>query len=103
LRFHPDTLAVLRSTEFPGNVRGLEGLVAGLAATRRAGDIVPGDLPPLRQSGPPHLSPMERAEREAIVKALRDMNGNKAAAASRLGISRPTLYRKLVSYGIEPK
>jgi transcriptional regulator of acetoin/glycerol metabolism len=103
LRFHPETLAVLRSTEFPGNVRGLERLVAGLAATRRAGDILPGDVPHLRQAGPAHLSPMERAEREAIVKALREVNGNKAAAAVRLGISRPTLYRKLVTYGIEPK
>jgi transcriptional regulator of acetoin/glycerol metabolism len=101
LRFHPETLAALRSFDFPGDVRELERVVAGLAATRR-GDILPADLPALHRTGPSHLTAMERAEREAIVKAMRESNGNKAAAAALLGISRPTLYRKLVVYGIEP-
>ncbi|HEY3239205.1 MAG TPA: helix-turn-helix domain-containing protein, partial [Acidimicrobiia bacterium] len=76
--------------------------VAGLAAARRGGDILPADLPVLGPAGPSHLTAMERAERDAIVKALREVHGNKAAAAIRLGISRPTLYRKLIIYGIEP-
>jgi transcriptional regulator with AAA-type ATPase domain len=102
LRFHPEAVAVLRSADLPGNVRQLERVVAGLAAARRGGDILPVDLPVLGPAGPSHLSAMERAERDAIVKALREVDGNKAAAAIRLGISRPTLYRKLIIYGIEP-
>lgn len=100
VRFHPEALAVLRSAEFPDNVRELERIVAGLAATRR-GDILAADLPPLHQRGPRHLTAMESAERDAILKALRSLKGNKAAAAAHLGISRPTLYRKLATYGIQ--
>ena len=101
LRFHPQAIAVLRAADFPGNIRGLEAVVAGIARTRRSGDVLAGDLPELRPAGPAHLTPMERAERDAIVKALHEANQNKAAAASALGISRPTLYRKLSIYGID--
>lgn len=99
-RFHPDALAALRSAEFGDNARELEGLVTGLVTTRR-GDIRAADLPRLTKQGPAHLTAMEMAERDVIVKVLRELKGNKAAAASRLGISRPTLYRKLGIYGID--
>lgn len=99
-RFHPDALAALRSAEFGDNARELEGIVAGLVTTRR-GDIRAADLPRLAKQGPAHLTAMELAERDVIVKALREVKGNKAAAATRLGISRPTLYRKLGIYGID--
>jgi DNA-binding NtrC family response regulator len=101
LRFHPQAIAVLRAADFPGNVRGLEAVVAGIARTRRSGDVLAGDLPELRPAGPAHLTPMERAERDAIVKALHEVKQNKAAAAAALGISRPTLYRKMSIYGID--
>jgi DNA-binding NtrC family response regulator len=37
-------------------------------------------------------------ERQAIEQALRDVNGNKARAARRLGISRTQLYNRLRKY-----
>jgi transcriptional regulator of acetoin/glycerol metabolism len=101
LWFHPETLAVLRSAEFADNVRQLETLVAGITGRRRSGDVLPTDLPSLALAGPTHLTPIERAERDAILTALRDANGNKAAAAAALGISRPTLYKRIAVYGIE--
>jgi transcriptional regulator with AAA-type ATPase domain len=101
LRFHPETLAVLRSAEFTDNVRQLESLVAGIIGSRRSGDVLPTDLPALALAGPSHLTPIERAERDTIVKAMREAKGNKAAAASALGISRPTLYKRLALYEIE--
>jgi len=82
-------------------VRQLEAIVAGIAKMRRSGDILPGDLPEVGSAGPAHLTAMERAERDAIVKALRDANQNKAAAATALGISRPTLYRKMQIYSVD--
>jgi transcriptional regulator of acetoin/glycerol metabolism len=100
LWFHPETLAMLRVAEFPDNVRQLEMLVAGVTANRRSGDVLPTDLPALPSAGPTHLTPIERAERDAIVTALRDANGNKAAAATALGISRPTLYKRITLYQI---
>jgi DNA-binding NtrC family response regulator len=101
LWFHPETLAVLRSAEFADNVRQLETLVAGITGRRRSGDVLPTDLPSLALAGPSRLTPIERAERDAIVRALRDADGNKAAAAAALGISRPTLYKRISVYEIE--
>jgi sigma-54 dependent transcriptional regulator, acetoin dehydrogenase operon transcriptional activator AcoR len=39
-------------------------------------------------------------ERDAIVHALLETNGDKAEAADMLGISRATIYRKINTYGI---
>jgi transcriptional regulator with PAS, ATPase and Fis domain len=43
---------------------------------------------------------MSTAQREQITKVLRMANGNKAAAAKQLGISRRSLYRWLDRLGI---
>ncbi len=43
----------------------------------------------------------EKAEKEAINKALLETDGNREKAAELLGIGRKTLYRKLRQYGIE--
>jgi transcriptional regulator of acetoin/glycerol metabolism len=40
------------------------------------------------------------AERQAMKNALAAEGGNLSRVARRLGISRPTLYRKLDQYGI---
>jgi transcriptional regulator of acetoin/glycerol metabolism len=47
---------------------------------------------------PPGLSPIERAEAEIVCNVLAECEGNKSAAAARLGISRGTLYQKLRRY-----
>ena len=44
---------------------------------------------------------MEKIECEAIIHVLRETRGNVAQAAKILGISRPTLYKKCNSYGID--
>lgn len=50
----------------------------------------------------PHgsLRPVDQAERDAIVNALRDAGGNRVAAAAALGLARSTLYRKIRQYRI---
>jgi two-component system response regulator HydG len=40
-------------------------------------------------------------ERRCILRALRETNGDKLAAARLLGIGKTTLYRKLKQYGAE--
>lgn len=101
LRFHPEALAVLRSAPFAGNVRELESMVAGVAALHGGGDVQVSDLPHVGREAPGHLTVVQRAEREAIVKALEAAQGNKVAAAAALGISRATLYRRLITYVID--
>jgi len=101
VRFHPLAVAALARTDFAGNVRELESVIVQLLARRRKGDVLPSDLAAVvPDEGPAQLSPRERAERAVIIDALRIADNNKAAAAASLGISRPTLYRKIRIYRI---
>src|SRR5207237_1853644 len=44
--------------------------------------------------------PLQEVEREHILEVLRQVNGNRMAAAKVLGISRRALYRRLDRHGI---
>ena len=102
LQVTSETIALLARSAWPGNLRELEGLLAGLLAKRSRGAITPNDLPiDYRVSGRhTHLTTLEQAEYEAILQALAKCGGNKSDAAFQLGVSRSTLYRKLEAYGI---
>ncbi|WP_404194846.1 helix-turn-helix domain-containing protein [Streptomyces tauricus] len=96
-----DALHALERHTWPGNVTELAHLVRALAERRRStGPVRRAELPDPVREGPPArpLSPMEHAERTAILEALRSHGGNKARAAAALGIARATLYRKLRGY-----
>ncbi|MFI6339579.1 sigma-54-dependent Fis family transcriptional regulator [Streptomyces sp. NPDC050535] len=96
-----DALRALEKYPWPGNVTELAHLVRALAEDRRtAGPVRRAELPDLVREGSAarRLSPMENAERTAILEALRRHGGNKARAAVALGIGRATLYRKLRGY-----
>ena len=43
---------------------------------------------------------LRHGERQAILKALSAERGHRGRAAQRLGISRTTLYRRLITYGV---
>lgn len=47
-----------------------------------------------------HVEPLDSLEREAIVKAIRQADGNLSVAASLLGISRQSLYRRIEKHGL---
>ncbi|WP_328420430.1 helix-turn-helix domain-containing protein [Streptomyces sp. NBC_00443] len=96
-----DALRALERHPWPGNVTELAHLVRALARQRRiCGPVRRSELPDPVREGPAgrNLSPMEVAERAAILEALRRHGGNKARAAAALGIARATLYRKLREY-----
>ena len=69
--------------------------------------IRPGDIEFLHASEAPversreRLPSLAEAERAHIVRVLDNVNWNKKQAASILEISRGTLYRKIVEYGLE--
>ena len=68
---------------------------------RRTGEITPMDLPEFCHTTSRHvLTPWETLERDAIVNALLETGGDKPKAATMLGISRATIYRKINTYGI---
>ncbi|MFH8468106.1 helix-turn-helix domain-containing protein [Streptomyces sp. NPDC017991] len=95
-----EALHALERHPWPGNVAELAHLVRSLAARRTVGPVRRAELPDPVREGPPArpLSPMEHAERTAVLEALRSHGGNKARAAAALGIARATLYRKLRAY-----
>ena len=98
-----EALAALAEGEWPGNVRQLRQVVATALAHSMSCDITIDDLPGgyasaargRRQTG------LERAEREALVTALRAAGWDREAAARDLGISRATIYRKLKRHKID--
>ncbi|MFD5545065.1 helix-turn-helix domain-containing protein, partial [Streptomyces sp. NPDC127079] len=96
-----DARRALERYPWPGNVTELAHVVRSVAQRRRVtGPVRRVELPDPVREGPAgrRLSPMEHAERTAILEALRRHGGNKARAAAALGIGRATLYRKLRVY-----
>ncbi|MDN0196446.1 helix-turn-helix domain-containing protein [Streptomyces sp. S.PNR 29] len=96
-----DALRALEQHPWPGNVTELAHVVRAVAEHRRTtGPVRRTELPDPVREGPASrpLSPMEHAERAAILEALRLHGGNKARTAAALGIARATLYRKLRGY-----
>lgn len=98
----PGTLQLMLRTKWPGNVGQLRHVLSKVVQRRRAGTIQPEDLPPeVRTMTRRVLTPLEAMERDAIVRALLDAEGNKTHAAQSLGMSRATIYRKIRDYGID--
>lgn len=99
----PGALRVLGAYSWPGNLTELRAVLETAVHRRSRGGVMPDDLPPalLADSAGPQLSPIERAERQAIIAALRTTEGNKLRAAQSLGISRTTLYARMRSLKVQ--
>jgi two-component system response regulator AtoC len=112
LSLSDDAIAWLEQQPWPGNVRELENAIERAAVLTNHEILNPADLrsePPTPHSPDPGEKGVgsgtlrdatERAEREAIVDALRAADGNRRAAAQRLGVSLRTLFYKIDRYGI---
>ncbi len=105
--FARDASDLLMQYHWPGNIRELESTVSR-AALSSPGRVIRGaDIEFLHASETPSESVQERlpslaeAERAHIVRVLESVNWNKKQAATVLEISRGTLYRKIVEYGLE--
>jgi transcriptional regulator of acetoin/glycerol metabolism len=97
----PEAMQLLARSSWPGNTEQLWQVMRRIVQRRRVGSILPEDLPPECWTVSRRLlSPLEAMERDAIVQALLDSDGNKVKAAESLGMSRATIYRKIHEYGI---
>jgi transcriptional regulator of acetoin/glycerol metabolism len=97
----PDAMHQLSKLPWPGNVSQLRRVLTETVARQRSGIISGDKLPPeCRSVTRRALTQMEALERDAIVRSLQDNGGNKQEAASALGMSRATIYRKINDYGI---
>jgi len=104
----PQALEALRRHAWPGNVRELENALERALVLARDDVVWVEDLPealrarPSAGAGLPGTRPLAEVEREHILRTLRSVHSNKAAAARILGLDRKTLYRKLKGYEISP-
>ena len=119
-----ETLKVLTEYEWPGNVRELENTVERLTALMTGSELSAANLPTQLknfqrsqreagvktretgrgkglQEGVSAVTPIAEMEKQAILRTIRKLNGDKLEAARLLGIGKTTLYRKLKEYGIE--
>ena len=104
----PDALAALAAYDFPGNVRELENVVERAFAMGAREQITLTDLPVLGTASVPAVAApasgsvprLADVEKDLILRALAFYKDDKEAAASALGISRRTIYRRLKEYGM---
>jgi DNA-binding NtrC family response regulator len=100
----PAALARLRSYSWPGNIRQLRNVVQRACLLAEDSRLEAGDLPELAEPAvattPAAHSGQTLAEieRSVILETLRQMGGNKTAAAQRLGVTARTLLNKLKRY-----
>jgi len=81
-----EAMQVLLRAHWPGNVQQVLDVLHHVVRSKRTGVITPSDLPPeIASLTRRRLSLLESMERDAIVLALQDANGNKAEAARGLG------------------
>ena len=105
--FAADALTSLAAYPWPGNVRELENRVKRAVVMADGTHITAADLDlSTPASGVALASPVtlrdarERAEREAVQRALNEAEGNVSRAAKLLDISRPTLYDLMQHHNI---
>lgn len=103
----PEARRLLVDYDWPHNVRELKLLGERLSLLHADAQLHAPHLPPEIQAGTAlptaPLSLQERVarmERDAISEALRTAGGKKIVAARLLGISRPTLDKKIEDYGL---
>ena len=96
---------------WPGNVRELRTAIERAVVLCRGEKIGARDLPvvvrnvsgdaPLPKFQANNNLSVEDAEKDLIIRALKDSDGNRTLAAKKLGMHRRTLHRKLIAYKLE--
>lgn len=110
-----DVISALEQFPWPGNIRQLENVVQQAVLTCPGETLTLAHLPAgvmSRGDGGKAVSAhgtanslahtRETTERAVILRTLEKANGSRTRAAQALGVSRVTLYKKMVKYGLIP-
>ena len=101
--FDSDAAELLASHSWPGNLRELNNVVKRAVLLTRGNKITTTELTQaMGQIRTDNILQLhdEDTERQRIITALQQTNGNKAKAARLLGIDRKTIYNKIEKLGI---
>lgn len=115
--FSEDLLSAFKLYTWPGNVRELHNVVVRGFFASFNNTITTNELPQhiqyeilKLQSGnnlsykqEMHTNNLKEFERQQIIDALRECNGNVVKAGAKLGFSKSTIYRRIREYDIELK
>jgi DNA-binding NtrC family response regulator len=112
--FTLDAMQALIAYAWPANVRELRNAIEGAVALCKGDKVGLRDLPPtVRGLGGGLPSPgardvlargeltLQEAEKQLVIRALQESQGNRTLAAKKIGVSRRTLHRKLHEYHLE--
>ena len=107
--FTVDALEALMNHPWPGNVRELRTAIEHAVVLSRSERISLRDLPPSVRGGlpvgdrwhPDKDLTVKDAEKQLMIRALKECDGNRTLAAKKIGMSRRTFHRKLRSYQLE--
>ena len=112
--FTADALTALIACPWPGNVRELRTAIEHAVVLCRGERISARDLPPSVRTGAGPAAGAEpsallargaltvkEAEKQLIIRALKETVGNRTLTARKVGMSRRTLHRKLHLYHLE--
>jgi DNA-binding NtrC family response regulator len=105
--FTPEALQLLKSYNWPGNIRELENAIERATILTRGPLIGAETLPVWRNMQAGESRPQERlvsletVEREHILQVMKATGNNKSRAAKILDIARRTLDRKVEEYGLD--
>ena len=112
LDFTVDAMEALIHHAWPGNVRELRTAIEHAVVLCRGERVSARDLPPSVRGGVPAGGDPQKilarpdltvkdAEKQLLIRALKETAGNRTLAAKKIGMSRRTLHRKLHLYQLE--
>jgi transcriptional regulator of acetoin/glycerol metabolism len=101
----PSVMQDLMKWQWPGNIRELQNFLyrAVILSRGPALEVPLAELTNIPKRGRPQVTTLEDAEREHIVRALREAKGligTPQGAAAKLGLKRTTLHAKMRKLGI---
>jgi transcriptional regulator of acetoin/glycerol metabolism len=108
--FTVEALETLMHFSWPGNVRELRTAIEHAVVLCRGERVSVRDLPPSVRGGAAAADTrllqgkdltIKDAEKQLIIRALKETDGNRTRAAQKIGMSRRTFHRKLHEYHLE--
>jgi two-component system NtrC family response regulator len=101
----PEAIRAIRQHPWPGNVRELQNRIKRAVIMSEGKRLTAQDLElggaAVPSSGSPLKDAREALERDMVRDALQKHAGNISAAATELGVSRPTLYELMEKLGVQ--